>query len=77
MTSKDELKQLIDELPEGKADTARALLVSLLRGDALDRAPMDDEPDTDEERAAAQAGWEAYQRGESISSAEARRRLLG
>jgi hypothetical protein len=33
--------------------------------EALEAAEVDDEPYTDEERAAAREGWEAYLRGES------------
>jgi hypothetical protein len=32
----------------------------------LDAAPVDDEPDTDDERAEADATWEAQQRGEAV-----------
>jgi hypothetical protein len=44
--------------------------------EALAEAEYDDEPYTDEQRAAAQAGWEAYQRGEIVSWEEFRRELL-
>jgi hypothetical protein len=42
---------------------------------ALAEAEYDDEPYTDEQRAAAQAGWEEYQRGETVSWEEFRREL--
>ena len=78
MASKEELKRLIDQLPEGETDKVMNLLVSLLPGrDALDRAPLDDEPCAEGDAAAVQAGREEFARGETISSAEARRRLLG
>lgn len=78
MACKEDLKRLIDQLPEGETDKVMSLIVSLLPGrDALDRAPLDDEPLTEEEAAAVREGREAFARGETISSAEARRRLLG
>lgn len=78
MASKEELKRLIDQLPEGETDKVMSLIVSLLPGrDALDRAPLDDEPATEEDVAAVRDGREAFARGETMSSAEARRRLLG
>jgi len=43
---------------------------------ALAATELDDEPYTDEERAAAQAGWEAYLRGEVVSWEDVRRTLL-
>jgi hypothetical protein len=39
-------------------------------------AEYDDEPYTEEQRAAAQVGWEEYQRGETIPWEEFRRELL-
>jgi len=45
--------------------------------EALDAAPLDDEPFTPEDRAAADAGWNDYRRGESSPPAEVRQRLLG
>jgi hypothetical protein len=43
---------------------------------ALAAAEPDDEPYTDEQRAAALAGWEACQRGETVPWEEVRRSLL-
>lgn len=78
MASKEELKRLIDQLPEGETDKVMSLIVSLLPGrEALDSAPLDDEPATEEDSAAVRAGREEFARGETLSSAEARRRLLG
>lgn len=72
MTAKDQLRKLIDELPEAIAgellDFAEFLRQkearrSLERGVAmLNAAPPDDEPDTDEERAESRSAWEAYRR---------------
>jgi hypothetical protein len=43
---------------------------------ALAAAELDDEPYTDEQRAAALAGWEACKRGESVPWEDVRRSLL-
>ena len=43
---------------------------------SLEDAPLDDEPTTPEEDAAAAEAWAEYQRGEVLSAEEARRRLL-
>jgi hypothetical protein len=43
---------------------------------ALESAELDDEPYTEEDRAAAHAGWEAYLRGESRPWDEVRRSLF-
>lgn len=78
MASKEELKRLIDQLSEGETDKVMSLVVSLLPGrDALDRAPLDDEPPTEADATAIQIGREEFVKGETTSSAEARRRLLG
>jgi len=39
---------------------------------ALEAAPLDDEPYTEDDRAASVAGWAAYQRGEAIKVGELR-----
>ncbi len=43
---------------------------------ALEAAEWDDEPYTDEERAASQQGWEEYLRGETVPWEVVRRELL-
>ena len=82
MTVKERLHQLVEELPEGQATEAaeRALLhlkrVStdpVLR--ALLNAPIDDEPDTEEERALIAEGRAALERGDVVSDEELRREL--
>ena len=82
-TTKDRLHQIVDDLPEGEiAETAIALLDELNRygADPLARkllsAPIDDEPETDEERAAVQEARDELARGEAVSAEEAKRRLL-
>lgn len=44
---------------------------------AHEAAEWDDEPYTDEDRAAAEEGWQAYLRGESSPWEEVRRELFG
>jgi len=78
-----ELHQLVDELPDEAVESASSLLRRAADPTVrtLLAAPLDDEPDTPEERAAADAGWAAHQRGESdpVSrlTKHGRRRLLG
>ena len=59
MTTKDRLHQLVDDLPEGEIADAAEQLLQYLRtygADPLARkllsAPIDDEPETQEEHAA-------------------------
>lgn len=82
MTVKERLHQLIEELPEGQATAAaeRALLQLQQLGDdpvlrALLNAPLDDEPETDEERALVAEGRAALERGDVVSDEELRREL--
>lgn len=78
MASKDELKRLIDQLPDRRTDEVFGVLISLLReGDALAQIPVDDEPETSEEAEAVALSREARAQGNVFSSAEAKRRLLG
>ena len=70
VSAKERLHTLIDELPESDLATAERVLCALrdTGGDPLLRmleaAPADDEPLTDEDRAAHREGWEQYQRGQ-------------
>jgi hypothetical protein len=78
MACKEELKRLIDQLPEGETDKVLRLIVSLLPGrDSLAQAPLDDKPTTKRDAAAVREGRAEFSRGETLSSADARRRLLG
>ena len=43
MTSREELKRLIDQLPDGETDHAFGLLVSLVRGDSAAGDDLDTE----------------------------------
>ena len=82
MTAKEKLYHLIDELPESELHAAERFLEYLRdmgRCDpvllALENAPFDDEPETEEERAAVQEAREALARGEVVSDEQLRREL--
>ena len=64
-------------LPRPRADISEAIDADDPFLAALEAAEFDDEPFTAEDRAAADEGWREYQRGESSSLDEVRRRLLG
>jgi hypothetical protein len=76
MSVRDEVRRLVEELPESELPTARRLLeaLQLLGRDprqlALDLAPWDDEPTTPEEDAGVAVAYEELARGEVISAAE-------
>ena len=74
MSTREALYRLIDELPERELREAERLLKALRIDDpllrALETAPWDDEPETDEERAAVQEAREALARGEVIPDDE-------
>lgn len=69
-----ELHRLVDELPDESVDAAGVLLTRAQDPlvAALEAAPLDDEPYTEDDRAASVAGWAAYQRGEAIKVGELR-----
>jgi hypothetical protein len=80
MTKRGTLHRLIDELPESELATAetylhylRATADPVLR--ALLEAPLDDEPETDEERHAVQEAREDLGRGEVRTLEEVRGEL--
>lgn len=81
MTTKEQLHELIDQLPDSEADTAARVLTAL-RDTAdpflkmLAEAPEDDEPITPTDEAAIAEGREAYRRGE-VRPWDAVRRELG
>ena len=77
MTTKDALYRLIDAIPSEGLETARRALEPLADPVllALANAPLDDEPETDEEREAVAEGRAALARGDTISLEEARREL--
>jgi hypothetical protein len=77
---RDSLHRLIDELPESELTTAKRFL-NYLRATAdpvrktLLEAPLDDEPETEEERRAVQEAREELARGEVRTLEEVRREL--
>ena len=80
MPTRDTLHRLIDELPESDLTAAerflnylRATADPVLR--ALLEAPLDDEPETEEERHAVQEAREELARGEVRTLEEVRREL--
>ncbi len=80
MTIREELHELIDQLPEQDLEQARRDLEKhLAKNDPVLRAfleaPEDDEPETDEERDAVAEAYDAIARGDVISDAELRREL--
>jgi hypothetical protein len=83
MTIKDQLHRLVDELPECELLAAHRYLVYLrnVGSDPVLRAfleaPIDDEHETEEERAAVQEAREELARSEGVPWDEARARLLG
>ncbi|MBI4339526.1 MAG: hypothetical protein HY680_06190 [Chloroflexi bacterium] len=75
------LRKLVGQLPESELVAAHRYLCYLrdeggpwLR--ALKDAPLDDEPSTTEEDAAADKAWQEYLEGKAISAEEAKRKLL-
>ena len=81
MATKEKLLRLVDDLPESEVSAAERYLeyLSLARQDpflqALLHAPFDDEPETEEERAAVAEARAAVERGEVISDEQLRRDL--
>ena len=78
MTTKEQLHHLVDQLPEREIPTAQRILEALRDTSdpvarLLDSAPMDDEPLTNEDRAAIEEGREQVRRGEVRAWAEVRR----
>jgi len=79
MLTREGLHQLVDALPDSELDKAACLLAALETTDpvlrALLLAPEDDEPETDEERAAVDEAREAARRGEVFTLEEVEREL--
>jgi len=67
-----ELHRLVDELPDESADAAGILLTRAQASMviALEAAPLDDAPYTEDDRARSDAGWAAYEPGEAIKVGE-------
>jgi hypothetical protein len=74
MTTKYRLHQLVDALPDNELDEAERLLAALMTGDPVLRAvrlaPLDDEAETDDERAAVQEARAERDRGELVDDAD-------
>ena len=82
MTIKDELHRLVDELPQKELHGAKRFLEYLRNmGDpfleALMEAPEDDEPETEEEKAAVAEAYEDLKAGRLIPLDEVKRELQG
>ena len=79
MAVKDRLHALVDQLPETRLDQAQQLLEALLADDpvgiSLALAPIDDEPETEEERALVEDARAELARGEYLTTDELRRSL--
>ena len=79
MIARDELRALVDAIPEERLDDARAALAPLADPVYLAflNAPEDDEPLTDEDLAAIAEAKADVARGDVVSHEEAERLLLG
>ena len=75
MTVKDDLHQLVDQLDEDAARQEQAYLQTLSLPAFLRDAPIDDEPETDAERAAVAEAREAIARGEVVRNQDLKREL--
>jgi hypothetical protein len=75
MTVKDDLHHLVDELDEDAAREALAYLHTLGLPAVLRNAPIDDEPETEEERAAVAEAEAAIARGDVIRDEDLEREL--
>ena len=75
MTVKDDLHRLVDELDEDAAREALAYLRTLSLPAFLRDAPVDDEPETDEERAAVAEAHVALKRGDVVREEDLEREL--
>ena len=73
MSTKEILHRLVDQLPEAESVETERLLKALQIQDpvlrAIALAPVDDEPETDEERAAVQEALDELARGELVDHA--------
>jgi len=75
MTIKDDLHHLVDELDDDDAREALARLQDLRLPRVLREAPIDDELETDEERAAVAEAEAAIARGDVIRDEDLDREL--
>jgi len=75
MTLKDDLHHLVDELDEDAAREALAYLHTLGLPAVLRNAPIDDETETEDERAAVAEAEAAIARGDVIRDEDLEREL--
>ena len=81
MATKETLHRLVDKLPESEVPAAERYLeyLSVARSDpclqALMNAPIDDESETEDERAAVAEARAALRRGDVVSDEQLRRDL--
>ena len=75
--TRTELHRLVDELPDESVDAAGILLrrASDPLVARLEAAPLDDEPYSEDDARASEAGWAAYKRGEAVGLSELRAEL--
>ena len=81
MTTREEIHELLDQLPESELeDLHRVVLERLAKHDpvlhALLDAPEDDEPETEEERIAVAEARADFESGNWLPHEEVKRRLL-
>ncbi len=82
MTTKETLHKLIDRLPESEWEAVyRVLEERMAKHDPVLRAflnaPEDDEPESEEERAAVEEAYEELRAGGELSHEDVKKRLLG
>jgi hypothetical protein len=75
VTVKDDLHHLVDELDDAAASEALLLLQDLRLPRVLREAPIDDEPETEEERAAVAEAEAGIARGDVIRDEDLEREL--
>ncbi len=76
MTIKDDLHHLVDELDDDAAREAIARLQDLRRPRVLREAPIDDEPENDEERQLVQEAEAAIAAGHYVTLEGLRRQVI-
>lgn len=81
MPAREALHHLVDDLPDDEIARAERVLRALLESaeeegplHALDSAPEDDEPPSDEERLAVEEGLRDLREGRTVSHEEVKRR---
>ena len=82
MTTRETLHKLVDLLPESEWEAARrALEERFSKHDPVLRAflnaPEDDEPESEEERAAVAEAYKELKSGKGLSHEDVKKRLLG